>query len=75
MNFAVPVDHRMKNKESEKKEKYLDFARELRKLWNMRRVMIPVVIGMLETVHKGLEIGLEVLEIGGQAEPIQTTVL
>ena len=31
MNFAVPADHRLKLKESEKKDKYLDLARELKK--------------------------------------------
>ena len=36
VDFAVPVDHRIKLKESEKKDKYLDFARELKKRWNMK---------------------------------------
>ena len=31
MDFAVPADHRVKLKESEKKNKYLDLARELKK--------------------------------------------
>ena len=32
MNFAVPADHRVKSeKKSEKKNKYLDLARELKK--------------------------------------------
>ena len=31
VNFAVPTDHRMKIKESEKRDKYLDLARELKK--------------------------------------------
>ena len=31
VNFAVPADHRGKLKESEKKDKYLDLARELKK--------------------------------------------
>ena len=30
-NFAVPADHRIKLKEFEKKDKYLDLARELKK--------------------------------------------
>ena len=34
-DFAVPADHRIKLKECEKTDKYLDHARELkRKLWN-----------------------------------------
>ena len=35
VDFAVPADHRINLKESEKKDKYLDLARELKKLWNM----------------------------------------
>ena len=31
MDFAIPEDHRVKLKESEKRDKYLDFARELKK--------------------------------------------
>ena len=31
VDFAVPADHRIKLKESEKKFKYLDLARELKK--------------------------------------------
>ena len=32
VNFAVPADHKIKLKECEKRDKYLDFARELKKL-------------------------------------------
>ena len=32
VNFAVPADHKVKLKESEKKDKYQDLARELKKL-------------------------------------------
>ena len=31
VDFAVPADHRVKLKESEKKDKYLHLARELKK--------------------------------------------
>ena len=31
VNFAIPADHREKLKKNEKKDKYLDFARELKK--------------------------------------------
>ena len=31
MDFAVPAGHRIKLKESEQKDKYLDLARELKK--------------------------------------------
>lgn len=39
-------------KESEKIDKHLDFARELRNLWNMKEKVEPVIIGELETIWK-----------------------
>ena len=58
-----------------KRDKYLDLAREFKKLWNMKVMMIPIVIGVLSTVTKGLVQGLEDLEIRKQVETIQTTAL
>ena len=71
--FAVPADHRINLKENEKKDKYLDLARELKKLWNMKVTIVPIVIGALGTITKGLLKGLEDLEVGGRVETIQTT--
>ena len=73
VDFAVPADHRIKPKECEKKDKYLDLARELKKLWNMKVTIIPIVIGAFGTVTKGLLKGLEDLEVGGRVETNQTT--
>ena len=73
VDFAVPADHRVKLKECEKKDKYLHLARELKKLWNMKVTIVPIVIGAFETVTKGLLKGLEDLEVGGRVETIQTT--
>ena len=63
MDFAVPADHRVKLKESEKKNKHLKLARGLKKVWNMKVMVIPIVIGALITVSEGLIKGLENLEI------------
>ena len=71
MDFAVPEDHRIKLKECEKKNKYLDLARELKKLWNMQVTIIPIVIGAFGMVTKGLLKGLEDLEVGGGVESIK----
>ena len=65
VDFAVPADHRINRKECEKKDKYLEFARELKKLWNMKVTIIPIVIGAFGTVTKGLLKGLADLEVGG----------
>ena len=75
VDFAVLADHRINLKESEKKDKYLDLARKLKKLWNMKVTIMPIVIGALNTVTKGLLRGLEDLEVSGWVETIQTTAL
>ena len=75
VDFAVPADHRVKMKESEKIDKYLDLAREPRKLWNMRVKVVPIVIGDLGTIPRALEKNLGELEIRGRIETIQTTAL
>ena len=36
IDFAIPYNSRVNNKEMERIEKYQDLARELRKLWNMK---------------------------------------
>ena len=75
VDFAVPADHRIKLKESEEKDKSLDLARELKKLWNMKVTVIPIVVGALGTVTKGLVKRPEDLEIRGRVETIQTIAL
>ena len=75
VDFAVPADHRIKLKESEKKDKYLDLAREIKKPWNMKVMIVPIVTGALGTVTKGLLKGQENMEIRGRVETIQTTAL
>ena len=54
VDFAVPADHRINLKKSEKKDKYLDHTKELKKLWNMKVTIVPIVIGALCTITKGL---------------------
>ena len=75
VDFAVPADQRINLKESEKKDKYHGLAREIKNLWNMKVTIVPIVIGALGTVTKGLLKGLEDLEIGGRVKTIQTTAL
>ena len=75
VDFAVPADHRINLKESEKKDKYLDLARELKNTVDMKIRIVPIVIGALGPITKGLLKGLEDLEVGGSVETIQTTAL
>ena len=75
VDFAVLAGFRIKLKENEKKDEYLNLALELKKLWNMKVTIIPIVISAFGTITKGLLKGLEDLEVGGQVETIQPTTL
>ena len=75
VDFAVPAACRVKLKENEKNDKYLDPARELKKLWNKKVTFIAIVIGALGTVTNGLLNGPEDLEIRGRVETMQTAYI
>ena len=51
MDFAIPADLR-ENILKKQKDKYLDLARELKKLWNMKVTVIPIVVIALGIVPK-----------------------
>ena len=71
VNFSVQADNRVKIIDSEKRDKYLDFARELRKLWNNIVTVIQIVVVALWKFTKDFE----KLEIRGKIETVQTTAL
>ena len=50
-------------------------ARELKKLWNMKLTVIPIVIGTLGIILKGLVQVMEDLEIRERFEILQTAAL
>ena len=54
-----------------RKDKYQDLASELKKLWNMKTTVIPIVIVALGTVTKGLIRRLGDLVIRGRVKTIQ----
>ena len=47
----------------------------MKKLWNMKVLVVPIVIGAFGTVTEGLLKSLKDLEVGGRVETIQTTAL
>ena len=75
IDFALPADNRIKLKECKKKDKYLDLARELKKLWSIKVTIIPIVNGAFGIVTKGLLKRLEGLEVSDQVDTIQTRAL
>ena len=51
------------------------FARDQKKIWNMKVVVLPIVVGALETFPKGLEESLEGQEIKRNIESVLTIAL
>ena len=52
IDFAIPGDQNIAIKEQEKVDKYQDLRIELKKVWNVKVVVIPAVIGALGTMSK-----------------------
>ena len=42
----------MNENKRKRRDKYLNIAREIRNLWKMRVVVVPVIVGALGTVPK-----------------------
>ena len=55
IDFAIPYDTRVDDKEVERIEKYLDLARKLKKVWSMNVTVVPLVVGALGTPAKAIE--------------------
>ena len=45
--MAIPDDSGVKEKENEKVEKYQNLARELRRMWEVKTTVAPLVVGAL----------------------------
>ena len=75
VEFAVSADHGVKLKQREKRYMYRDLARELKKMWNIKAIMLAVVIGGHILVTKGLVQSLEDLEIRERVDTINNITL
>ena len=59
VDFAVSAHNRGKFKGSDKRNKFLNLARVLKKILNMKEMVIPIEINSFLMVLKGMEWGLE----------------
>ena len=75
IDFAIPYNSRVNNKEMEKIEKYQGLARELRTLCNTKVRVIPIIIGTLGTTPKQVKKRLEVIGIETRVKELQKTVI
>jgi hypothetical protein len=52
MDVAIPADRNITQKEAEKELKYKGLCIEIQQMWNMKCMIIPVVIGATGIVAK-----------------------
>ena len=75
IDFAVPGDSRIEEKEKDKIEKYQDLGRELQKIWNVKVKIIPLVVGSLDVMPKQSGNRLKETGIAVGTAQVQKTVL
>ena len=75
IDFSVPMDQNVVKKEIEKCENYAPLAREIRKDYKVHSEIVPVVIGALGTVPKGLAGNLKKLGVPDVLGCLQTSAL
>ena len=52
-DIAVPNDSKTGHKDNENVEKYQDFKMEIKRMWNMRNIIvIPVIVGAIGSIKK-----------------------
>ena len=72
VDIAVPGDNNVLQKETEKYEKYQDLrGREIKRIWESRTKVVPVVVGALASVSKKLAGHLEQLGIKDRTRTMQ----
>ena len=74
IDFAVPGDSRIEEKEKDKIEKYQDLGRELQKIWNVKVKIIPLVAGSLGAIPKPFGNGLKQIGNTAGTATVQKTV-
>ena len=75
IDFAVPGDSRIEEKEKDKIEKYPDLGWELLKIWNIKVKIIALVVGALGVIPKQFGNRLKHIGITAGAAQFQKTVL
>ena len=75
IDFAVPRDSRIEEKEKDKIEKYQDLGRELQKIWNVKVKIIPLVVVSLGAIPKQFGNRLKQIGITAGTAQVQKTVL
>ena len=75
VDFAIPMDHHVKEKDEEKIDQYMDLTDEVRRQFRVKTVIVPIFLGALGTAPAKIPKSLEKFETDDVIGSLQTAVL
>ena len=73
--MAIPADINVVQKEAEKKLKYKSLCVEIKRVWNLKCTIIPVIIGATAIVTRSLRKNLEAVPGKHSIDSLQKTAI
>jgi hypothetical protein len=75
IDVAIPADRNVTQKEAERKLKYKSSCTKIQRMWNMKCVVIPELIGTIGTVTQTLKKNLEIIPEKHSTDSLQRTAI
>jgi hypothetical protein len=73
--MAILVDRNVMQRKAEKKLKYKSLCIEIQQMWNMNCMIIPVIIGAIGMITRGLKKNLEAIPGKHSIDSLQKTAI
>ena len=73
--MAIPADRNVVQNEAEKKLKYKNLCIEIKRIWNLKCTIIPVIIGVAGIVTRSLRKKTEALPGKHSIDSLQKTAI
>ena len=75
IDVACPGDHRLVEKRNEKMNRYSDLRLEIARMWDIKTIVVPIIIGALGSIPKDIHKFLKLLDIEYDLNILQHSVL
>jgi hypothetical protein len=75
IDVAIPADRNVTQKEMGKKQKYKSLCIEMQRMWNVKCMIMSVVIGATRMVTRGLRKNLEAISGKHSIDSLQKTAI
>lgn len=75
VDFSLPQDPRVQERQSEQFEKFQDLAREIKRIWQAELKVITHVVGPIGTIQRAMKANLEEIGMDVGIDQLQKSVL